>query len=288
MHQTIVPPDADGNEDNESKEFRRNLARARYAITVEDFKKLGYTEGGAKAMATPDAGEVPATPKAWLDEWDLWHYGKSVWGGAAFTPFPIGAQHTGYEWLLLSAGRDPNHPWFRAIAERPEDFDNREKLLLAFAPDAYRNLCRSIDRGRVEPDRWAYRQNQRGETEIDITRCGFSREAMRDSFRRIGVHSDRLAELLADDLSKPMRTGAPGRPPKGMHLIKDEFTRREAARTAREEPPNSLAIADEAKELLEWFKNKYPTAERPAPKTITNGIRQLAPARWISRRSARN
>jgi hypothetical protein len=62
MHQNIVPPDADGDEDKDSREFRRNLVRQRHAITVEDYVRLGYTEAGAQAMVEQAAGGGDETP----------------------------------------------------------------------------------------------------------------------------------------------------------------------------------------------------------------------------------
>jgi hypothetical protein len=176
---------------------RRANEAATPARAYRVYRKIGYTKKGARAMVEQDAA---APSEAWLDEWFLLNHGKPSRPAPrdvqAFAPFAIEEQHAGYEWLLLSAGRDPNHPWFRAIAERPEDFNNRVRVLLAFAPEAYRNLCRSIDRERIEPDRWVYRQNQIGETEVDHTRCVISREAMLDFFRRIGGYGKTITELL--------------------------------------------------------------------------------------------
>jgi len=66
----------------------------------------------------------------------------------------------------------------------------------------------------------------------------------------------------------PDRTGFPGRPSKGKHLIDDEFERRVAASEALP------VLAEEAQALHDWFVVKHPTAERPTVKTITNNIRR--------------
>jgi hypothetical protein len=62
-------------------------------------------------------------------------------------------------------------------------------------------------------------------------------------------------------------TGLPGRPSKGKHLIEDEAERR---RTARQ---TLTSLADEARALLDWYKQSHPDAPRPTLKTIKNNIR---------------
>jgi hypothetical protein len=64
-----------------------------------------------------------------------------------------------------------------------------------------------------------------------------------------------------------MPTGAPGRPSKGMHLIRIEFDRR---RIANECKPS---LREEAAELEVWFRNRYPTAQPVKHNTIENNIR---------------
>jgi hypothetical protein len=71
----------------------------------------------------------------------------------------------------------------------------------------------------------------------------------------------------------PRGTGAPGRPPKSIFLIADEFERRaangECAPTLREE----------AGALLSWIKAAHPQRDRPVLKTIENRIRSAYKAR---------
>jgi hypothetical protein len=64
-----------------------------------------------------------------------------------------------------------------------------------------------------------------------------------------------------------MPTGAPGRPSKGMHVIRIEFDRR---RIANECKPS---LREEAAELEDWFRDCYATAQPVKRKTIENNIR---------------
>jgi hypothetical protein len=62
-------------------------------------------------------------------------------------------------------------------------------------------------------------------------------------------------------------SGFSGRPSKGKHLIDDEFDRRVGAGTALP------SLADEAKALFDWFRQRHPTLARPTTKTIKENIR---------------
>jgi hypothetical protein len=64
-----------------------------------------------------------------------------------------------------------------------------------------------------------------------------------------------------------MRTGAPGRPSKGMHVIRIEFDRR------RIENECKPSLREEAAALEGWFRNCYPKAQPVKRKTIENNIR---------------
>jgi hypothetical protein len=64
-----------------------------------------------------------------------------------------------------------------------------------------------------------------------------------------------------------LHTGAPGRPPKSMHLIKDEHARRVREGEAIQ------GVSAEAQALLQWLKTTSPKAPRPELKTIENNIR---------------
>jgi hypothetical protein len=69
--------------------------------------------------------------------------------------------------------------------------------------------------------------------------------------------------------SAPLRTGAPGRPSKSMHLILDEYQRRLSCGAT---PASTEA---EAESLLQWLRDIHPAADRPTAKTIGNRIRPL-------------
>jgi len=64
-----------------------------------------------------------------------------------------------------------------------------------------------------------------------------------------------------------MRTGAPGRPSKGMHLIRMEFERRLGETACKR------MLREEATELRQWFYSTYPNAQPPTIKTIENNLR---------------
>jgi hypothetical protein len=63
------------------------------------------------------------------------------------------------------------------------------------------------------------------------------------------------------------RTGDPGRPELGASLYEAELERRAAAGTME------TVLADEARELLRWFKAEHPQRQPPTEKTIQNRIR---------------
>jgi len=63
-------------------------------------------------------------------------------------------------------------------------------------------------------------------------------------------------------------TGAPGRPSKGMHLIREEFERR------RQENECKLTLREEASHLEVWFCESYPGRPPVGRQTIENNIRR--------------
>ena len=72
---------------------------------------------------------------------------------------------------------------------------------------------------------------------------------------------------LPPDGACETRTGDPGRPELGATLYLAEFERRAAAGELEPE------LIDEAKALLQWFKNEHPQQQAPSFKTIRNRIR---------------
>jgi hypothetical protein len=67
--------------------------------------------------------------------------------------------------------------------------------------------------------------------------------------------------------SATLATGAPGRPTKGMHLIRAEFERRIETNTCKP------SLREEATELEQWYRRQHPRAPFPKRKTIENNIR---------------
>jgi hypothetical protein len=75
------------------------------------------------------------------------------------------------------------------------------------------------------------------------------------------------SELPGHGASPFMPTGAPGRPTKGMHVIKAKFQQR-----CRNDTCLPM-VSKEAAWLEQWFKEEYPTAQPLSAKTIETGIR---------------
>lgn len=68
-------------------------------------------------------------------------------------------------------------------------------------------------------------------------------------------------------LAAAEKSGFGGRPSASKHLIEDEHERRVKDKVAMRR------LKDEAEWLYAWFKEKYPTLQRPQPKSIANAIR---------------
>jgi hypothetical protein len=138
----------------------------------------------------------------------------------------------------------------------PGNFDDPKPI----PADLYRSASLTIERGEL---RLLSGTPRRGVRRVDIKMLSAGLSAP-------------LAESAAEAPPKtapepapaaPDRTGFPGRPSKSKHLIDDEFERRVAAGEALP------VLVEEAQALLQWFKAKYLTAERPTVKTIQNNIR---------------
>jgi hypothetical protein len=92
-----------------------------------------------------------------------------------------------------------------------------------------------------------------------------------------GAEFDDLSALAEDEFQKPERadqtsgafmpTGAPGRPTKGMHLIRAEFEQRLGENACKS------TLREEATELQLWYCRNYPKANPPTIKTIENNLR---------------
>jgi hypothetical protein len=89
----------------------------------------------------------------------------------------------------------------------------------------------------------------------------------RPDAERLWSREGELAGQAAQVDNPSMPTGAPGRPTKGMHLVRGEFQRRLGLKAWK------LTLREEAAELQKWFKSQYPNASPPTIKTIENNIR---------------
>jgi hypothetical protein len=128
------------------------------------------------------------------------------------------------------------------------------------------------DTGQIVPrDRWG--------TEINAWPLGrfifgpfcpiwqFFGTVRRPDAERLWSGEGGLAGQAAQVDNPNMPTGAPGRPTKGMHLVRGEFQRRLGLNACK------LRLCEEATELQKWFKSQYPNASPPTIKTIENNIR---------------
>jgi hypothetical protein len=79
------------------------------------------------------------------------------------------------------------------------------------------------------------------------------------------VHDIHILPPEADD---HMPTGTPGRPKKGIDIIRIEFQRRvEAGEIA-------ASLAAEARALQVWYRQTWPRRDCPTAKTIENNLRE--------------
>jgi hypothetical protein len=99
-----------------------------------------------------------------------------------------------------------------------------------------------------------------------LRRCWLLREMARLWIETHGYHWPPHFEPTMTDSATPA-TGAPGRPSKGMHLIRAEFERRIDKNTCKP------SLREEATELEQWFRRRHPRAPFPTVKTIENSIR---------------
>lgn len=92
----------------------------------------------------------------------------------------------------------------------------------------------------------------------------FSSNAVRDAFP--AMESERpIGKAIA---AVGMRTGDPGRPPKGFQLYMAEHRRRCDAGEALEK------VAHEAEHLAQWYAIQFPSADPVSPGTVENRIRE--------------
>jgi hypothetical protein len=109
-------------------------------------------------------------------------------------------------------------------------------------------------------------------TATDLLRCCWlQREMARQWIETHGFHWPSHFEerpgLSPVTHSAPLATGAPGRPTKGMNLIRAEFERRIDENTCK------TSLREEATELEQWYRRRHWGAPSPTVKTIENKIR---------------
>ena len=73
--------------------------------------------------------------------------------------------------------------------------------------------------------------------------------------------------ILPPDLDDHVPTGLPGRPSKGIPIIRVEFERRVVAGEI------AKTLASESRALADWYHRSYPLHDRASPKTIAHNIR---------------
>lgn len=83
----------------------------------------------------------------------------------------------------------------------------------------------------------------------------------------VGANIVHDIHILPPDADDHMPRGTPGRPTKGIDIIRAEFQRRvEAGEIA-------ASLAAEARALREWYRASYPRRDCPTAKTIENNLR---------------
>jgi hypothetical protein len=126
---------------------------------------------------------------------------------------------------------------------------NEEALLPLLSENDWRDNSINLDQGELESRAGIF----------DITNVTVSGEDLDWWLRNRWKNDERIATT--------MPTGAPGRPSKGMHLIRAEFDRRITENSCK------LLLREEATDLKQWFFRENPNAQSPTVKTIENNIR---------------
>lgn len=83
----------------------------------------------------------------------------------------------------------------------------------------------------------------------------------------IGANIVHNIYILPPDADEHMPTGTPGRPKKGINIIRVEFQRRIEAKEL------AASLAAESRALADWYHQTYPRRGCPTAKTIENNIR---------------
>ena len=94
----------------------------------------------------------------------------------------------------------------------------------------------------------------------------------------VGAKTVHDIHILPPDADDHMPTGTPGRPKKGIDIIRAEFQRRVDAGELAD------SLAAESRALADWYRQTWPRRDCPTPKTIENNLRE--DWRAVSRRTA--
>jgi hypothetical protein len=84
----------------------------------------------------------------------------------------------------------------------------------------------------------------------------------------VGANIVHDIHILPPDADDHMPTGTPGRPKKGIDIIRIEFQRRVDAGEIAD------SLAAEARALQAWYRETYPRRDCPTTKTIENNLRE--------------
>jgi hypothetical protein len=260
---------------------RTHYAVLQYIMAVSWLKRHGFdTEAGALV----DRERLEAMLAAHPPNWEV-HERRAP-------DFKVGIEHTVFEWCMFYTYTQPNlvpiytgttvddmNTRLRAIGARP--VTPLPNLRLWSAPDpggkqsdprsrirneVFRTIQAEIGADRIIPLKLAYCSDQ--PARFDLTMCVIAIAPVLEIARSRKDFGPTMAKLLtAHDGASSGRTGAPGRPSKGMHTIQAEFERRIRNNGFK------LDLREEATELLAWYHVEHPSEPQPTVKTIANRLR---------------
>jgi hypothetical protein len=214
--------------------------------------------------------------------------------------FKVSIEHTVYEWCMFYICAKPHlvpiyegttvddmNTRLRAIGALPAPnfthFGGQDKLPnlrpgSAPAPgnkrdppfhicnEVFQTIRADIRANRLIPSKLAYCSDQ--PARFDPTMCVIGIAPVLEIARRRGDFGPTMAGLLAAHPNfSSERTGGPGRPSKGIHVIEAEFDRR--IRNNLLKP----TLREEATELRSWYLREHPSKPLPGLSTIENRVR---------------
>ena len=260
---------------------RTHYAILQYIMVVSWLKRHGFdTEAGAVNRERLEAILTAHPPN-----WKIYE--------RRLPDFKVGPEHTVFEWCMFYICTKPNlvhisegttvddmNTRLRAIGALPAPNFKFPNLRLQSAPEpgnhrnprshicneVFQTIHAEIRADRLIPLKLAYCSDQ--PARLDPTMCVIRIEPVLEIAQRRGDFGPTMAGLLAahPDFSSE-RTGAPGRPSKGIHIIKAEFDRRIRDNLLRP------SLREEATDLRSWYLRKHPSKPLPGLSTIENHIR---------------